>query len=120
MGEGVHTKLPWKLEEIAPDDPAWEAFEIWSELASAKMVANGSGTANMRVFGRNNAALIVRSVNSLPALVAALENSRQYILLQQFEYADKQRTPHNNSQRRLIEKSLEQVDAALKLGRGEQ
>lgn len=68
-----HTPTPWKLEEIAPDDPAWEAFEIWSATASAKMIANGSGTANMRVFGHGNAAFIVRAANSHEALVKALK-----------------------------------------------
>jgi hypothetical protein len=64
----THTPGPWKVYEIAPDDPKWEAFEIWNEKASAKMIANGAGYASMRVFGRANAHLVAAAPDLLKAL----------------------------------------------------
>ena len=65
----VHTPIPWELHDIAPDDPEWEAFEIW---ARKKLIGNGAGSAAMRVFGKKNAAFIVRACNAHEDLLAVL------------------------------------------------
>ena len=76
MSEAKHTPTPWKLDDIAPHDPKWEAFEIWNEKATREMIANGAGRANIRVFGKANAAFIVRAVNAHDGLVKALQMIR--------------------------------------------
>jgi hypothetical protein len=65
----VHTPTPWELHDIAPDDPDWEAFEIW---AKKKLIGNGAGRAAMRVFGKTNAEFIVRACNAHEELLAIL------------------------------------------------
>jgi hypothetical protein len=65
----AHAPTPWELLDIAPDDPEWEAFEIW---ARKKLIGNGAGRAATRVFGKTNAAFIVRACNAYEDLLGVL------------------------------------------------
>lgn len=77
MSEDKHTPLPWAIEDPMCDD-LWiveagkEPYE-WRCIASVQATPPDEGLELSRVEMHANAALIVRSVHSLPALVKALE-----------------------------------------------
>ncbi len=105
MGEGVHTPTDWQTREVEFDRKNWSALLPKGGKVTA-ITPQFSGDVVAIVWGRDdaqeaaNAALIVRSVNAHEALMKALITARAWFSENGHVAAE--------------------LDAALKLGRGEQ